>query len=74
MHVHESDGACAGGLLSQVNNCIGYNNYKFFMLFCSYATITSFYVACVIFTGFVATIGDVCVCVCVCVCLSVCVT
>ena len=41
-----------------VNNCIGYNNYKFFMLFCSYATITSFYVAVVIFSGFVATIVE----------------
>jgi hypothetical protein len=37
-----------------VNNCIGHCNYKFFILFCSYATMTSFYVAVTIFTGFIA--------------------
>merc|ERR1711966_480378 len=31
----------------------GFRNYKFFMLFCSYATMTSFYVALTLFTGFV---------------------
>ncbi|EKX40894.1 hypothetical protein GUITHDRAFT_142504 [Guillardia theta CCMP2712] len=39
-----------------VNNCIGYCNYKYFILFCSYATITSFYVACTIFIGFITTL------------------
>jgi palmitoyltransferase ZDHHC2/15/20 len=36
-----------------VNNCIGFKNYKFFMLFCSYACMTCFYVAVTLFTGFV---------------------
>lgn len=36
-----------------VNNCIGFRNYKFFMLFCSYAAMTSFYVAVTLLTGFV---------------------
>mmetsp|Transcript_32327 Transcript_32327/g.76807 ORF Transcript_32327/g.76807 Transcript_32327/m.76807 type:complete len:312 (+) Transcript_32327:41-976(+) len=39
-----------------VNNCIGYCNYKYFILFCSYTTITCFYVAATIFTGFISTI------------------
>ena len=39
-------------------SCTNTSMRRFFMLFCSYATMTSFYVAVVIFSGFVATIVE----------------
>mmetsp|Transcript_44086 Transcript_44086/g.95629 ORF Transcript_44086/g.95629 Transcript_44086/m.95629 type:complete len:315 (+) Transcript_44086:52-996(+) len=41
-----------------VNNCIGFRNYKFFMLFCMYCTLAAFYVTVTLFSGFIAALSQ----------------
>jgi palmitoyltransferase ZDHHC2/15/20 len=36
-----------------VNNCIGFRNYKFFLLFCMYTAMEAFFVTVTLLTGFV---------------------
>ena len=49
-----------------VNNCIGFRNYKFFMLFCMYTTLASCYVCVNMLAGLVSmtsggeSLGPVC--------------
>ncbi len=37
-----------------VNNCIGFRNYKFFMLFCMYTTLASCYVCVNMLAGLIS--------------------